>query len=282
MLNRIRPMSDSSSYVLGNSGGEQARIAMQARILRDWTAGFLRAAPFVKGMHVLDVGCGLGDVSFLVGEIVGPTGSVLGIDRDGAMVVKASERAREGGVSDSVRFEQADAERFEADRPFDAVVGRYVLHHQREPKRFLHRVASQVRTGGLVFFHEFDFATVISMWPETPPLWRREMQILAEYYRRAGLYPDLGLRLTRTFLDAGLGWPVVRAEVPVGGEPGSYLFEWLAQTVRSLLPGLVEQGLAEETELEMETLRARLEAESSGMGCQLIGPVQYAAWAVKP
>jgi serine/threonine protein kinase len=71
-------MSCVPPYVLGDSAGERDRLAMQARILQEWTAGFLRAAPFSAGMHILDVGCGLGDVSFLAGDIVGPNGSVLG------------------------------------------------------------------------------------------------------------------------------------------------------------------------------------------------------------
>ena len=255
---------------------------MQARILKEWTAGFLRAAAFSDGMHILDVGCGLGDVSFLAGDIVGPNGSVLGIDRDPSMIAKASERALEHGCSGWVRFQQADAGQFQAKQFFDAAVGRYVLHHQQDPTSLLRHIASQVRPGGLLLFHEFDFSTILSMWPETPPLWRRELEILTEYYRRSGLYPDFGLRLTRAFLDAGLPWPVVRAEVPVGGEPGSYLYEWVAQTVRSLLPGLIECGLATKTELEVETLAARLEAEGVGIGCQLIGPIQYGAWVRKP
>jgi ubiquinone/menaquinone biosynthesis C-methylase UbiE len=35
-------------------------------------------------MRVLDLGCGMGDVSLLVTEFVGPNGKVIGIDRDPA------------------------------------------------------------------------------------------------------------------------------------------------------------------------------------------------------
>ena len=45
-------------------------------------------------MRVLDLGCGMGDVSLLAARLVGPTGSVTGIDRDGVIVEKARERAR--------------------------------------------------------------------------------------------------------------------------------------------------------------------------------------------
>ena len=96
------------------------------------------------------------------------------------------------------------------------------------------------------------------------------------------MHPDLGARLTRTFLDAGLAWPSIQAEVPVGGEPGSYLYGWLAEMVRSLVPALTQFGFVNERELDVDTLAARLEAESVSRGCQLVGPIQFGAWARKP
>ena len=34
--------------------------------------------------------------------------------------------------------------------------------------------------------------------------------LIAETFRRSGHWRDLGLRLTRLFLDAGLPWPTIR------------------------------------------------------------------------
>jgi SAM-dependent methyltransferase len=233
-------------------------------------------------MHVLDVGCGMGDVSFLAAELVGPAGTVLGIDHDPVMVDKASQRSRDLDCSSRIRFQQAEAGEFQPEQQFDAVVGRYVLHHLADPTSVLHHVATLVRPGGLLVFHEFDFANPVSMYPETPPLWRQTIDLLAALYRRLGLHADFGLRFTRTFLDAGLPWPTIQAEVPVGGEPGSYLYTWLAETVRTLSPALKQVGLVNENELDVDTLAARLEAESVSRGCQLAGPIQFGAWVRKP
>ena len=43
--------------------------------------------------HLLDIGCGIGEVSFLVSEVVGPGGSVVGVDLD-AEALAAAERRR--------------------------------------------------------------------------------------------------------------------------------------------------------------------------------------------
>ena len=45
-------------------------------------------------MRVLDIGCGVGDVSFLAAELVGPTGTVVGIDRNPGVLAVARQRQR--------------------------------------------------------------------------------------------------------------------------------------------------------------------------------------------
>jgi ubiquinone/menaquinone biosynthesis C-methylase UbiE len=51
-------------------------------MLRPITERLLRSAGIEPGMRVLDIGCGAGDVSMLAAELVGSTGSVVGIDRN--------------------------------------------------------------------------------------------------------------------------------------------------------------------------------------------------------
>jgi len=44
------------------------------------SAAVIPNLPIKKGMTVLDVGCGWGDMSLQIAEMVGPTGRVVGID----------------------------------------------------------------------------------------------------------------------------------------------------------------------------------------------------------
>ena len=73
--------NEANSYPLGYTNDEARRLAMQAAYLEDLTADVLRRAGVGTGLHVLDLGCGVGDVSLLVARMVGTAGSVLGIDR---------------------------------------------------------------------------------------------------------------------------------------------------------------------------------------------------------
>src|SRR5579862_488824 len=85
-------MSDPT-YALGRSDAEHARLTEQANFLRPLTERFFKKAGIAPGMKVLDVGSGVGDVAFLVAELVGPEGKVVGVDMDGAALEKARKRA---------------------------------------------------------------------------------------------------------------------------------------------------------------------------------------------
>ena len=86
---------EDAGYVFGRGRGEYERLIEQAEIFGPLTERMLRRAGIGAGMHVLDIVCGAGDVSFLVSALVGPEGSVTGVDVDGeAIVVETIDRSR--------------------------------------------------------------------------------------------------------------------------------------------------------------------------------------------
>jgi len=73
--------SSENAYILGNHPEELARLDRQAAAIDRPTRLLLQAAGLAPGASVVDLGTGLGHVAQIAGELVGPTGSVLGIDR---------------------------------------------------------------------------------------------------------------------------------------------------------------------------------------------------------
>jgi ubiquinone/menaquinone biosynthesis C-methylase UbiE len=122
----------SSNYVLGKSEHEDERLMFQGRILRPYTDRYFRAAGIVPGMTVLDVGSGMGDVTLVAADIVGPAGRVLGLDRDTEGVERARRRALEQGCSSWVSFQRVNLDEFTTTERFDALVGRYILLYQED------------------------------------------------------------------------------------------------------------------------------------------------------
>jgi cyclopropane fatty-acyl-phospholipid synthase-like methyltransferase len=70
----------AQEYALGHSPSELERLASQAKLLEPFTRRVFEQAGISRGMNVLDVGSGSGDVAFLVREMVGPEGHVTGAD----------------------------------------------------------------------------------------------------------------------------------------------------------------------------------------------------------
>jgi ubiquinone/menaquinone biosynthesis C-methylase UbiE len=77
-------------------------------------------------MRVLDIGCGMGDVTMLAAQLVGPAGRVVSIDLDQASIETFGQRASTLGL-DNVKFHRADLSTFMDAEPFDAIIGRLVL-----------------------------------------------------------------------------------------------------------------------------------------------------------
>jgi len=79
------------------------------------------------GERVLDLGSGAGTDSLVASRLVGPSGSVTGIDMTPEMLEKARSAAAELGA-DNVTFVEADAEHLPlADGSFDVVISNGVI-----------------------------------------------------------------------------------------------------------------------------------------------------------
>ena len=126
----------------------------------------MRRAGLAPRMHVLDVGCGVGDVSLLAATLVGPTGAVLGIDRSAKSVDVARQRATAAGQA-FVRFEAVEVDAFSPQQKFDAVIGRLVLMYQPNPAATLRWLCQHVRRGGIVAFQEMATSLARSV-PDAP------------------------------------------------------------------------------------------------------------------
>ncbi len=102
------------------------------------------------GEGVLDVGCGTGDTSLGLGGIVGPTGSVLGVDISTPMVRRAAERAAD---VDHVNFVEADAQTHDlSDTAVDAVFSRFGVMFFEDPGEAFANILSALRPGGRATF----------------------------------------------------------------------------------------------------------------------------------
>lgn len=264
----------STGYLMGHNDRERRRLALQAQVLNPLTESLLARAGLKPGMRVLDLGCGVGDVAMIAARIVGPTGHVTGIDVDeGAVEIARSRASALDGAS--LTFNQANVIDYVAEEPFDAVIGRHILIHTKDPSAVLRQAITQVRPGGVIAFQEYDLSRY---YPNTPekPLYERTFQLLIDFFKRV-THADIGIRLFSMFHDAELAKVQSRAEFLLDGGPDCPYYEWLADTVRSLLPKLEAIGVATAEELDVATLAERLKQEALLTGGCMAGPIMVGA-----
>lgn len=252
-------MSGQSEYPLGYSDQESRRLASQGALLEELTEDVFRRAGLRAGMSVLDLGCGVGDVSLLAARMVGPSGRVLGVDRAASSVQTSRQRAASIGVV-NVSFEEADLTTFETEQTFDAIVGRLVLLYLPEPAATLRRLSRALRPGGIVTFQEYDMSQ-ISQAP-AGELFERVNGWLMAAFAAAGAERDMGTRLYATFLRAGLPPPSMTAATQIACGPASPGYEYTVGVVRSLLPLIERAGIASAAEVDIDTLAARIREDA--------------------
>jgi ubiquinone/menaquinone biosynthesis C-methylase UbiE len=261
---------------MGHDHRERRRLVLQASILNPLTEHFLRRAGIASGMRVLDIGCGVGDVSLLAARLVGRDGSVTSVDIDPAALETVQARASADGIK-NIECVNADIHGWKPGRRFDAVIGRHILIHSKDPLGVLRDCAALLHERGLAAFHEYDFSVVHRAWPATP-LRERVMEVFDQFFARAA-YSDIGSRLWHLLTEAGFERPDCRAEYPISGGSDSVYYEWFAESLRSIYPRAVALGVIAEGEFDLDTLEQRLRAEVSASNSCIPAPAMVGAFA---
>ena len=159
----------NAAYALGYTNVEHERLIRQATRIAPYTERLFREAGIGPGHRVLDLGSGVGDVSMLLSRIVGPSGEVVGIERDASSIARASARVAEAGFQ-NIRFTKTDANQIASDQPFDAAVGRFILMFLPDPASVLRSLTQLVRPGGVVAFQEPTWIPFLASTAQFPLL----------------------------------------------------------------------------------------------------------------
>jgi len=269
------------TYLMGRGEAETRRLISQSKLYGRFTRRLLEDAGVEKGMKVLDIGTGAGDLALMAAEMVGPTGSVVGVDQDPQVLKAASARA-EAARLDNIWFYAGDFRQgVPGDGPFDAVVGRLVLLYAPDPAEALRGLVNHLNPEGIAAFGEFNFVAESALAHPSSPLWETMWNWMRAVIRKGGLDPATGYNLRRTFLHAGLPEPEMNLCSPVGGGPDWPGYDYAAESVRSMLPLIVKLGIATEEEVEIDTLARRLRAETVAADGVVKAPDLLDAWARK-
>jgi ubiquinone/menaquinone biosynthesis C-methylase UbiE len=268
------------AYALGRSDHETAQLQERAVLWNPSTWRLFQDAGISKGMRVLDVGSGAGDVALLASELVGPEGSVVSVDIDPGILETARSRVRAAGWRHAT-FTAGDIRDIDLGSDFDAVVGRLILQYVPDPVAVLSAAHRHLRPGGVVAFQEADWTGGIRAAPPSPLL-DQVSGWIEEAFRRSGSDTEVGVKLRRMLRSAGFPQPHLHADRFMGGGPDWIGYKHLAGLARSLLPVIEAEGIATAAELAVDTLGDRLRAEILASDSVVLYTTLISAWARRP
>jgi SAM-dependent methyltransferase len=133
----------------------------------------LAAYPPRPGDRVIDLGCGFGDTTQRLAELVGPDGEAVGIDVSEPFVAAAREEAQAAG-NDKVRFIAADLQVVEIEGEFDYAFSRMGIMFFANPVQALRNVRKALVPGG-------QLCAVVWRRKEDNP-WVRRAELVVEEY----------------------------------------------------------------------------------------------------
>ena len=195
-------MNKPDEYFLGYMHKEQERLQQQAEQLAHESSWLFDQIGLQSGANALEIGCGPRGCLDLLAARVGPTGRIVGIERNKKAVILARELVEKLGIG-NVEVLHGDARSSKLKMAsFDLVTARLVLVNVPNPKQIVSEAIALACSGGTVAFHEIDWVGVVCDPPE--PAWTALVELFVTYTKANGIDLFIGRKLPRLLRDAGL------------------------------------------------------------------------------
>jgi len=229
-------------YLHGTHPEEQDRLGLMNRLLNENSLAEMKLQP---GEKILDVGCGLGQLTREMARQVDGA-KVVGVERSPDQLASAKQLAEQAGEAHLVDFRPGPADQLplkeDEHGTFDVAHARFLLEHVPNPVAVVREMVRALRPGGRIILED-DPHDTLRLWPEPPgftQIWSAYMRT----YDRVGNDPVIGHRLVQLLVEAGaepvrIAWPFFGA---CAGQPD--LLHGFVDNAARILEGVREPILA--------------------------------------
>lgn len=262
-------MATERDYVLGTNEEEVARLGLQHRVWRPPMLDCWRRTGITTGQSILDVGAGPGYATADLSEIVGPSGSVVAVERSSNFIRALDERCRTQALG-NVQIHELDLMTDELpEGSYDYSWCRWVASFVSNPALLIQKLGRVIRPGGKAIFHEYgDYLS----WRFVPRLLNQE-RLAAEVkasWKAAGGKADVALDLPPYLIANGF---VIRSVLPLiyCAGPSNYMWQWPASFIGIGLARLQELGRIDA--VFADKVRQELDAATANPNALLITPL---------
>jgi SAM-dependent methyltransferase len=265
---------ETGQYALATGAAAADRLRILHDLYGPGTRRVLLDAGVRPGMRVADVGCGVGMVTALLSELVGPAGHAVGIDASDAQLAEARERLGRGVTNTS--FVVASAT--DTGMPyvsFDLVYCRFLLIHLPDPEGALREMRALLRPGGILVCEDGDLTSAGS---EPPSALGAFADLWGRLGPERGVDYTLGRRLFRMVLAAGFPTAEITFNQPVVAQGERKRL--LELSVAEAGPAFVAAGLI--TAHELDRTLAEMRRLNDDETVLAVMPRMAQVWARKP
>ena len=265
-------VAETEHYVLRGGQRGYDRLLVLARERWPDTLALFQRAGVRPGMKCVDIGCGSGEVTFGLAQLVGAEGTVIGVDMDGVKLELARAAATERGIQ-NVSFRHMNVNDWNEPGAYDLAYSRALLQHLRQPVDLLRRMWAALRPGGLLVVEDADFDGACCDPPNAG--FDFFVRTYNEVLRRNGGDPTTGRKLSRYFRDAGIPQSHVGLVQSVRRDGEAKSLAW--STLEGSSDAILSSGVA--TSEELASALADLAAFTNDPHSLLAGPRLFQVWA---
>lgn len=147
-------MAEDNPYIFGDPDTDRFRLETQSRLFSSYVRHHAREFCGDNVRSILDVGCGDGQLGFVLHEIY-PAARLVGVDSDVKAIENAKRRVAQEGLS-NIEFQVGSVEQSLPAGPFDLVYASAIFTHLHQPKQMIQMAYAALDPGGHFWVKDFD------------------------------------------------------------------------------------------------------------------------------
>ncbi len=151
---RIEKLVEETPYIFGDAQVDRYRLRTQAEMFSIYLRNNAQRLVGNNINSILDLGCGEGQLGFVLREIY-PHARLVGLDRDEQAIAAARHKAQDLHLSDA-EFIVGDVEQGLPPGPFDLIYASAIISHTHQPEQVVQAANKSLQPGGYLWIKDFD------------------------------------------------------------------------------------------------------------------------------